>query len=288
VNHSTIHRHFMPVVAIGGALLLAACSPSGTSVDPMAKVLIAPPEGPLLASVNGEALSEPLVAAFARGSGLDPADPTQRQRAVDGLVESMLLAQDALARGLAKGSEAQAEAALLRVQYLAGRAMANYQAELDVSDGKVLEYYQQEAVRAGTTEWRLQHILLADEATARVVAERATAEDADFDALMAEYQGVARQAKALDWAIPSRLPAELAEVAAQLPDGTVAPAPIQTSFGWHVLRRAESRPFVPPDFETVKEAARQQLTERALKDYVAGLRGKAELATGATAPAAGK
>ncbi len=271
---------------IAALFALAGCSSSDDGANPMAKALLAPPEGALLASVNDEVISEPLLATYARGRGLDPADPAQRQTAQDGLIESMLLAQAALANGLANGDEARADVALLRVQYLASRALSDYQSKLDVSDAKVLEYYQQEATRAGTTEWRLEHILFEDEATARAVAERAVAEGTDFAALMSEYGGVARQAKSLDWAIPTRLPKELSEIAAQLPDGMVAPAPIQTSFGWHVLRRAESRPFAPPDFETVKEAARKQLSERAIKDYIASLRAKAKLAVGASAPKA--
>lgn len=267
-------------------LAVAACSRGSGGDDPLSKALIAPPAGPLLASVNGEALSEPLVAAYARGRGLDPADPAQRQQALDGLIEAMLLAQEAISSGLVAGSEAQAEAALVRMQYLAGRAISGYREKLDVSDAKVLEYYQLETTRAGAVEWRLEHILFADEASAQAAADRATAGE-DFGQLMAEYAATARQARALDWSIPTRLPSELAEVAAQLPDGMVAPAPIQTSFGWHVLRRAESRPFFPPAFETVKEAARQQLAERAMKDYIAGLRSKAKVAVGASAPAGG-
>lgn len=265
---------------------VAACSRGGSEVDASSKALLAPPAGPLLASVNGEALSEPLVAAYARGRGLDPANPTQRQQALEGLIEAMLLAQEAIGRGLADGSEAQAEAALVRMQYLAGRAISDFRAKIDISDAKVLDYYQQETARAGLLEWRLEHILFADEASAQAAADRATAGE-DFGQLMTEYAATARQARALDWSIPTRLPSELAEVAAQLPDGMVAPAPIQTSFGWHVLRRAESRPFVPPAFETVKEAARQQLAERAMKDFVAGLRSKSEVAVGASAPAGG-
>ncbi len=270
------------------ASLLVACGPSTTDSDPTRQALIASPPGPLQASVNGEAISEPLLATYARGRGLDPADPAQRQTALDALVESILLAQEALTSGAANSSEAQADAALLRVQYLASRALTSYQEKIDISDVKVLEYYQQESVRAGAMEWRLEHILFDDEATARAVAERASAPGADFAALMAEYAGVARQSKSLDWANPARLPAELAEVAAELPDGMVAPAPVKTAYGWHVLHRVESRPFSAPDFNTVKEAARQQLIASALKDYVAGLRTKADVATGASAPASGK
>jgi len=283
VRHSIAARNLL---ALALSVALAACGQKGGDGDPLARALLTPPTGPLLASVNGETISEPLLATYARGRKLDLTDPAQRTVALESLIETTLLAQAALADGAAASDEARGDIALLRAQYLGTRALNSFRAKVDVSDAKVLEYYQEQALRAGTTEWRLEHILVADEGLAKTIAARATGGE-DFAALMVEYGGTARQAKSLDWANPTRLPPELAEVAAELPDGMVAPAPIQTSFGWHVLRRAESRPFVPPDFESVKEAARQQLLERAVKDYVAGLRAKATVAVGAGGPAAG-
>lgn len=276
-------RHLAWAIAVA---VLVGCGGRGESVDTARLALLAAPPGPLVASVNGETITEPVLAAYARGRGLDIADAAQRQQALDGLVETLLLAQDGLASGDAESAEARAESALLRVQFLASRKLATARESIDLSEAKVLQYYQQELARAGDTEWRLQHIMFDDEASAKAVADRAVAGE-DFEALMAEYAATARQAKALDWSIPTRLPPELAEAAAHLPDGMVAPAPIKTSYGWHVLRRAESRPFVPPPFEQVKEGARQQLTERALKDYIAALRAKAQVATGATSPSSG-
>ncbi len=265
---------------------LVGCGKPDVGADAKRVALLSPPPGALVASVNGEAVSEPVLAAYARGRGLDIADAAQRQQALDGLVEILLLAQDGLASGDGESVEARAEAALLRVQFLATRKLAAARESIDLSDAKVMQYYQQELARAGATEWHLQHIMFDDEASARAAADRAAAGE-DFEALMAEYAPVARQAKSLDWAIPSRLPPELAEVAAELPDGRVAPMPVRTSYGWHVLRRAESRPFTPPPFEQVRDGARQQLTERALKDYIAALRAKAQVATGAAAPSSG-
>ena len=262
-------------------LILAACSGAPQS-DSLKDPLPGAPDGTLAASVNGRPLSNELVEAFARSRGLDVTLAEQRKQAVDGLVDGLLLAQDAIDRGLLDSSDRQAEAALAKMQYLAALAIADYRDALEIDDARVFEHYQQEAQRAGNQEWRLEHILFADEAAALEAARRAGEPDADFGSLMQEYSTVARQARSLDWATPTRLPPELAEVAKSLPDGMVAPAPIQTSFGWHVLRRAESRPFTPPAFDTVKEAARGQLIERALEDYLAGLRGKAEIATSAS------
>src|SRR5690606_953395 len=103
--------------------------------------------------------------------------------------------------------------------------------------------------------------------------------EADFQDVMADFEGRgALQARELDWANLSQLPPELAEAAQQLEDGQVAPVPIQSSFGWHVLQRVESRPLQLPAFEQVKEGARRQLTEQALAERVKALREQAEIA----------
>jgi peptidyl-prolyl cis-trans isomerase C len=68
-------------------------------------------------------------------------------------------------------------------------------------------------------------------------------------------------------------------VVPQVDDGSVVPAVVKTQFGYHVLRRAESRPFAPPSFESVKEGARAQLVQQAVADQVKALRSKAKITT---------
>jgi len=266
------------------ALLITACSERGGRDDLAKTALIGAPTGPVVATVNGEVITEPLLTVFARGRGLDPAIAEQRQQALDTLVETVLLAQDALQSGLAAKSEVQAEVALVRVQQLSGRAIADYRGKLNIGDAEIQALYEQEKQRAGDREYKLEHILFADEAAARAALEQALAPNADFSALMEQYASTAKQARALEWSNVTQMPKEIAEALPQLQDGQVAPVPIQTAFGWHVLRRAESRPFTPPPLEAVREGARRQLTENALKDYVSGLRSKAKIATGVQQP----
>jgi peptidyl-prolyl cis-trans isomerase C len=260
--------------------LLAACGGQSTGPDPSRVALVAVPEGALVASVNGELVTEPMLLVYARGRGLDPAEPAQRKQALDSLVDNVLLAQDGIARGLTDKPEVQAELALVRMQQLSGRSMADYRAQLEITDEQVERYYAQERERAGDIEWQVEHILFDSAAAAEQALARAQQDGVDFADLIAEYQHGALQARRLDWSNASQLPSELVAVLRQLEDGAVAPVTVQTSFGWHVVRRADSRPFEPPALAQVRDGARRQLIERAVAEHVEALRARAEIATG--------
>lgn len=267
--------------------LLAGCSTqTSTTGSTDNRALLGAPDGPPVAVVNGETISEPLLVAYARSAGLDPSVAEQRQRALDGLVDNVLLTQFAFSEAGASSAEIAAEATLARLAVVANRVVASESSRLQADESQIAALYERERQRAGDTEWRAQHILFADKPAAEAALARAQAPDADFDALVAEYAaGGAKQARDLPWANATQLPESLVEALRQLEDGAVAPLVLESSFGFHVLRRVESRPFSPPSLEDVREGARRQLIEQGLKDYVAGLRAKAQIDTGAKPPA---
>lgn len=242
------------------------------------QAIVGAPAGALVASVNGESLTAPMLEVFGKGRGFDLMDPAKRQLALESLIETVLLAQDATARGVAARPEVQAELTLVRLQQLAGRNLSESRAAMNIGDEQIRAYYDQEAARTGGVELNLKHILFAEEAAAMAAVERALRPGADFDALIVEYaaQG-AKQARDLGWANLTQLPPELGQAALPLPDGQVAPLPVQTSYGWHVVKRQASRPFTPPAFDDVKEGARKQLQEKALAEQVKALRAKAKI-----------
>ncbi|MFA5684550.1 MAG: peptidyl-prolyl cis-trans isomerase [Lysobacteraceae bacterium] len=267
-------------------LFLAACGGRDQSADQADQLLAGAPGGALVASVGAETISEPLLNAYAQGRGLAIDDPAQRQQALDALIDSLLLAREALDNDAAAQPDVQANLALLRVQYLANRALLDFQQSSAITDAQVLDYYNEETQRSGTVEWHLEHILFADEASAQAVAARAQGGE-NFAALMQEYAGSSLQARSLGWATRPRMPPELADAAVDLPDGAVTPMPVKTQYGWHVLHRVGTRAFTPPPFAEVQEGARRRLAERAQADYIASLRAKNQIAVGASAPDAG-
>lgn len=261
-------------------LFLQGCSgQGGASGDAGARhALRSPPAGDAIVTVNGEAINEPLLGVFARGRSLDPANPAERQKALDLLVDNVLMAQDAIATGLAAKPDVQAEVALVGLQQLAGRAVASYREDVAVGEPELRAYYDNEAKKTGHIELNLQHMLFEDQASAQAAAAEAIKPGADFEALMGEYAAKgAKQAKDLGWGNLSQYPPELAEAAMTLKDGQVGAIPLKTEFGWHVFKRAGSRPFTPPPFEQVREAARNYLINKSLSDKTKALREQAKI-----------
>lgn len=271
------------VLTISGALLLAGCDQKiGGDAAPTASTgaqsaLMGAPGGNVVAVVNGEVISEPLLDVFAKGRGLDISDPAQRMKALETLEETLLLAQEAIHSGLASKPEVQAEVTLARLLQLSGRMVSSYRQNIEVPEQAIRDYYDQEAARVGTQEFHLQHILFKDEDEALEAAGKGIQADADFSALMGEYAAKGAGARDLGWVNRTQVPATLAESAGNLADGQVAPVPIRSEFGWHVLKRVGARPFTPPPFEQVRDGAEQQLKARALADQVKALRAKASI-----------
>ena len=127
--------------------MLAACSPAEELEQSSDKAIMDVPEGAVVAVVNGVSLTEPLLTTFARGRGLDPGNPQQRQLALDSLVENLLLAQDAVQKKLTQRSDVQAELALVRLQQLAGRAISEQRAAVEIGDEQIRQLYDQERER---------------------------------------------------------------------------------------------------------------------------------------------
>lgn len=268
-------------VLLSAALLLGACAPSNvpqSSASQRSQALLGAPDGELVVAVNDELISVPLLDAFARARGLDLANPEQRERAIEALVETVVLAQTALQGESGRDAQLQAEMTLARLSQLSARYITSLRDSVQVTEQQLREYYQQEAARAGPTEYHISHILFADEAAATAAAHRAVEPGADFDALMTEYAAAgALQARDLGWGNFAQMPESFPEILKQLEDGQVAPVAVQSAFGWHVLRRIESRPFAPPAFEEVQDGARSLLIERAVGERVRALRGAARV-----------
>ena len=282
-ENSRSRRTARASLCLGAAILmlgLAACgsqnatSSSGSSAD---RALSFPAEDAIVVKVNGEAVSEALLIRVAQARGLDLFDPEQRQQALDLLVESVLLAQDAIDNGLAARGDIQADLDLARIQTLASRNLADTRAGMELSDEQLREFYKQVIAQTGTIELNLLNVMYADEPSA-TAGNAAALASGDFPAWMATAEATgAQQAADIGWANVAQLPPELARAAIELADGDISAAPVRSAFGWHVFQRAGSRSFTPPPFEDVRDGIRKQAGDKYLEDKLAALRVQATI-----------
>lgn len=123
-----------------------------------------------------------------------------------------------------------------------------------------------------TTEWNASHILVETEAEAADIAEQARAEDADFAALAKEYSTgpSGPNGGELGW-FSAGMMVEPFEVAVSDMEVGGISDPIQTQFGWHVIKLNETREAGAPPLEEVREEIIGQLQTTAVEEALAAL-----------------
>jgi peptidyl-prolyl cis-trans isomerase D len=153
--------------------------------------------------------------------------------------------------------------------------------EMAVSDEELRTAYEERKDQLGTPERRAVSQMVfetreaADEAVARLD------QGADFAELARELTGQ----PPIDFGTVTRaeLPGELAQAAFEIGSGETS-LPVETDFGWHLLRVGEVQPGDTPSFESVKEELREDLLMAQAVDDLVSVANQLddELASGAT------
>ena len=125
-------------------------------------------------------------------------------------------------------------------------------------------------------EVRARHILVETEAEAKEIAERVKKGE-DFTAL-AKEKSMDSGAEGGDLGFFSRgqMLKPFEDAAFALDVGALSD-PVQTQFGWHVIKLEEKRDRPLPSFDQVKIAIRSQLVQQKAQEVVSGLRDSAKI-----------
>ena len=126
-------------------------------------------------------------------------------------------------------------------------------------------------------EARISHILLKSEEDARAVIEQLDG-GADFATLAKERSEGPSGPKGgdLGYVRKQALVPEFANVAFALEPGSYTKDPVQTRFGWHVIKLEDKRRSVP-SFQEVENQVREQVAREAITSYLEKARAKAEI-----------
>lgn len=249
-------------------LVLAACGQGPTNAQPPGVAqsgVIQVRTGSPGFKVNGEVVPQPLVDAYAKRRGFDLNDPGQARQIRKEVASLVALAQEAKKRKLDQTPEAELE----RLNTLSGQLLTSAVESRPVTEEELKAKYDEQVAAAGSLEYKLDHILYRNEDAAKAaIAELDGGKD--FAAVMTEAQtdtNVA-QAQTFDFLQPTVLPPQLAEVLKTLQVGQRVTAPVQTDYGFHVFRIAETRPFTAPAFDQVRDGIRQQIQQERRAAFV--------------------
>ncbi len=123
-----------------------------------------------------------------------------------------------------------------------------------------------------------RHILVKTEEAARVVIEELDG-GADFAALARTKSTGPSKTKGgdLGYFRHERMVPEFAKAAFALKKGAYTSKPVQTQFGWHVIKLEDRRQTKPVDFETQKESLREEMAKELVTEIVASLKRSATI-----------
>ena len=199
---------------------------------------------------------------------------------VEQMADQILLEQAARQAGLDQG---RAVRLTLENQARAVLAEAYMQRAVEerVTDAAVQAAYDAEhAAAEPVKEVRAAHILVEDEAAAGALKAELD-QGADFAALAAEHgtDGTAAQGGELGWFVHEQMVPEFADAAFAMQPGEIS-GPVQSPFGWHLIKLEERRERSAPPLAEVRGQIVDALTQQAQTEVLTEMRGAAEIERG--------
>ncbi|HVS27483.1 MAG TPA: peptidylprolyl isomerase [Burkholderiales bacterium] len=241
----------------------------------------AAPKSGIAVTVNGKAIPQSQLDLLARERAAQGQADTEelRKNLRDELINRELLAQEAAKNSLDKNPEVATQIEFARQTVLVRAYLQDYLKTHPVSEEVLKAGYDKITSQLGDKEYHARHILVEKEAEAKDIIAQLK-KGAKFEKLAAEKSkdpGSRAKGGDLDWAPPANYVKPFADALTKLKKGQYTQTPVETQFGWHVVKLEDVRPLKIPPFENVKSNLQQREQQQQLEKYVGELRTKAKI-----------
>ncbi|MBM4192555.1 MAG: peptidylprolyl isomerase [Gammaproteobacteria bacterium] len=258
----------MPLLTITtAALLLSACQPKADSgKDTDAAAAARKP----VATLNGKSITQGEFDGFVQQVSGRPSaelDAGQKQRALDSLISLKILAAQAEKDGLDKKSELAMQIELNRLNILQQALAEKYLEGKTPTEQELKVEYDAQVNQMSRNEYRARHILVPTEIAATQTLDRLRKGER-FEVLAKDSLDSSRDRGGdLGWFSPASMVKPFADAIMALKKGEIIAKPVQTQFGWHVIRLDDVREVQPPPFEEVKQQLNQAVLAKKFRAY---------------------
>lgn len=255
------------------AATTTACSKSGVEVKPEE----------VFATVNGQAISikefDSFVTAISNGSvTADKLTPEQRKQLTDRLIGMHVAAAEAEKAGLDKTGDTATQLSLWRTNILSDAMIKQYNEKNPISDADVkAEYDSQVAAMPG--EYKASHILVKtkEEADALIAQLKSGKDFAELAKKNSIDPGSGKNGGDLGWFSPASMVKEFSDAVAKLKVGEMTDAPVQSQFGFHIIKLEDTRKPNPPALADVKPQVENLVKNKRVEKYLEDLRKTAKV-----------
>ena len=269
---------------------LAACQQKGASSTPSAAGAASTSGTPApsadnsapVATVNGTPISHSFYDYYAKGlagkNSVAELTPEQKQLALDNLVRAEVIAQEATKEGLDKDPGTAALLQLARLNVLQQAVSDVYLKDKKPTEQEARAEYETQVGLLAHQEYHVAHILVATEGFARKIIgeleKGANFSDVDKRESMDPSK---TNGGDIGWLTPDRIMKPFADAMVALKKGEYTHKPVQTQYGWHIIRVDDIRDVTPPSFDQVHQRLDQVVQAKKFKAYTDGLMKNAQI-----------
>ena len=205
--------------------------------------------------------------------------PELRKKIREGLINKELVLQEVRDRKLDKEPEVMEQIELTRHDILINAFQQDHLKNHPVSEDQLKQEYEKLKNDAGEKEFNTRHILVDTEAEAKEIIAK-LGKKGSFDKLAKQKSkdtGSAEKGGSLGWAIPGNFVPPFASAMVKLKKGEYTKEPVESQFGWHVIKIDDVRNLKLPSYEELKPQMQQRLQQQSIISEIDKLRAKAKI-----------
>ena len=204
-----------------------------------------------------------------------PDSPELRNAVREELNTRELLVREAKKKGLDKNADVKNQMDLSAQTVLVRAYVSDWVKANPVPEADLRKEYDKIKTQIGDREYKVRHILVEKEADAKeIIVALQKGERFEKLAEQSKDPGSKGNGGDLDWNAPSNFVKPFSDAMVKLEKGKFTAQPVQSQFGWHVIRVDDVRDAKIPPFEEVKPQLQQRLQAQHLEAYFKELRSK--------------
>ena len=205
-----------------------------------------------------------------------PDSPELRAAVRDELNTRELLVREARKKNMQNNADVKQQMELAQQTILVRAYVNDWVKSNPVPESELKKEYEGIKNQIGDREYKVAHILVEKEDEAKQVITDLQ-KGGKFDEIAkarSKDPGSKDRGGDLDWNAPANFVKPFGDAMVKTEKGKFTPQPVQTQFGWHVIRVDDTRDARVPPFEEVKPQLQQRMQAQWLDRYLRDLRQK--------------
>jgi peptidyl-prolyl cis-trans isomerase C len=266
------------------AVLLTACGKgqqamtAAPAADKPAPAAIAVVDGKTIPREDYDAYLKSLL----RGKPATDLTADEKNQVLDQLVVMQLLSTQALKDGMDKDAEVAARLDVLRLQVLADGEAQKYLKGIVPTDQELHAEYDSQIGAMDKTEYHAQHILVAAKdkelADQLIKKLKGGAKFEDLAKANSIDPGSKPSGGDLGWFTLARMVKPFGDAVKGLKKGETTPEPVQTQYGWHIIKLDDTRETQQQTFEQFnKQQLANGVIQKKFQAYLETLKKNAKI-----------